>query len=301
MRENIVALIFDFDITLSPNFQQQVIFDHWGIKADDFWKKSANNMKQGYDMEHGYLKALIDMGKKDNRYKLSNHDLYRFGQQVELYAGLSSKEGARSIFDDLNDIVNEEPYKEYNIKLECYCISGGLVPMIEGAFKAHGLKRYFKDIFACSLDEDEEGFISFPKETVGHTIKTQKIFMIKKGTTPSLGRNPIEVNEVFDEDRIPFKNMVFLGDGQTDIPAFSLINRYGGVSIALYREEKKSDGSVDEVATAKTYEAGYTLAIKSKRAEQLLSADYSVGKPLKMALMHHVRSISNQIIRDAVK
>ena len=300
MQEKIIALIFDFDITLSPDFQQQVLFDHWGIEASDFWAKAAKNMQRGYDMEHGYLKALVDMRKEGQKYQLSNHDLYEFGKQVALYDGLSRQGGVRSIFDDLNDILQEQPYQEYQIKLECYCISGGLLPMIQGAFEAHQLGEYFKDVFACSLDEDEEGLIAFPKETVGHTIKTQKIFMIKKGTLPSLGRHPSEVNEVDEVPRIPFQNMIFLGDGQTDIPAFSLINRYGGTSIALYRETKKSDGSIDEQATAKTYEEGYKLAIESKRAEQLINADYSQGKPLKMALLHYVRKIANRIVDESL-
>lgn len=295
MKENIIALIFDFDITLSPDFQQQVLFDYWGIKAEDFWGQCAKNIQEGYDMEHGYLKALVDMGKKDTRYKLSNADLYNFGKQVPLYDGLSRKDGLHSIFDDLNEIVNEAQYKEYNLKLECYCISGGLIEMIKGAFETHQLNGYFKDVFACSLDENEEGFIHFPKETVGHTIKTQKLFMIKKGVLPSLGSNLNDVNAVDETPRVPFENMIFLGDGQTDIPAFSLINRYGGTSIAVYREEKNSDGTINEIATTKTYDAGYKLAIESKRAQQLLNADYSSGKPLKMALMHCVRKISKRI------
>jgi phosphoserine phosphatase len=300
MPRSIIALIFDFDITLSPDFQQQVLFDHWGIRAEEFWAKASKNMQQGYDMEHGYLKALVDMGKENKKYQLSNHDLYEFGKKVELYDGLSRKNNQRSIFDDLNDILKEERYQEHQIKLECYCISGGLLPMIQGAFEAHRLNEYFQDLFACSLDEDEQGVIAFPKETVGHTIKTQKIFMIKKGTIPSLGRHPTEVNEVDKMARIPFENMIFLGDGQTDIPAFSLINHYGGTSIALYRESKKADGSIDEEATAKTYEEGYKLAIESKRAEQLINADYSQGKPLKMALLHYVRKIANRIVDESL-
>ena len=167
--------------------------------------------------------------------------------------------------------------------------------MIEGALEAHGLSAYFKEVFACEFDEDETGKLGYIKETVGHTIKTQKLFMIGKGISPKNGDTHAMVNEVFEKYRILFKNMIFLGDGQTDIPAFSLINSMGGTSIAVYREEKHSDGTIDEVCTLKTYQKGYELAIQSGRAEQLLPADYSAGKPLKMALLGYVERLAESL------
>jgi phosphoglycolate phosphatase-like HAD superfamily hydrolase len=296
MKQNIIAIIFDFDITLSPDFQQQVLFDDWGIEAKDFWNEAGVNIQNGYDMEHAYLKTLIDYGKRDKKYALDNAKLYEFGKKVELYEGLSKKDAKSSIFDDLEAILERDEFKEYNIKLEFYCISGGIVEMIEGSLEAHKLRNYFKEIFACSLDTDESGKLSYIKETVGHTIKTQKLYMISKGVLPSLGKKATEVNEVTKEYRIPFTQMIFLGDGQTDIPAFSLINKMGGRSIAVYREEKDCDGTIDEDATLKNYTKGYELAVASKRAEQLLPADYSSGKPLKMALLGYVEKLAINII-----
>ena len=156
-----------------------------------------------------------------------------------------------------------------------------------------GNKEFFKEIFACEFDEDDTGKLGYIKETVGHTIKTQKLFMIGKGVSPMNGDAPEMVNEVFEQYRIPFRQMVFLGDGQTDIPALSLINRYGGTSIAVYREEKNDDGTIDEARTLNTYQKGYELAIQAGRAEQLLPADYSAGKPLKMALLGEVERLAS--------
>lgn len=292
---NIIALIFDFDITLSPEFQQQVLFDHWGIDAGQFWNECGDLAKRGYDMEHSYMRNLIDYGRKDPRYSLTNEMLREFGRGVDLYQGLSRKEGANSIFDDLKALLQKKEYAEHNIELECYCISGGLKPMIEGAFESHDLNGYFKEVFACDFDEDETGKLGYVKETVGHTIKTQKIFMIAKGVSPKQGDHPSLVNEVIHRYRVPFENMIFLGDGQTDIPAFSLVNKNGGKSIAVYREEKNPDGSINEERTLKTYLNGYKLAVEANRAEQLLPADYSMGKPLKMALLGYVESIAKQI------
>lgn len=292
MKPKIIALIFDFDITLSPEFQQQVIFDDWGIKAEEFWAESKTNMLKGYDMEHAYLKTFIDHGRRDEKYVLSNEKLYAYGRQVALYEGLSRKDGAHSIFDDLEAIVARPEFKEENIKLEYYCISGGITEMIHGALDEHELSEHFKEVFACSMDEDEEGKLGFVKETVGHTIKTQKIFMIAKGVSPKNGDNPSDVNEVMRDYRIPFENMIFLGDGQTDIPAFSLVNKSGGTSLAVYREIKNEDGTINEAETLRNYQEGYKLAVESQRAEQILPADYSSGKSLKMALLGYVQKIA---------
>lgn len=292
---HIIALIFDFDITLSPAFQQQVLFDAWGVDANIFWAECDALAARGYDLEHAYLRNLIDYGRRDAKYALTNEVLYEMGKHVALYDGLSRKNGQRAIFDDIQALIHSEAYAQHNITLECYCISGGLKPMIQGAFDAHGLNEYFKEIFACEIDEDDAGKLGYIKETVGHTIKTQKLFMIGKGISPKNGDPPAMVNEVFEQYRIPFTQMVFLGDGQTDIPAFSLINRAGGTSIAVYREEKNMDGSIDEARTLKTYQKGYELAIQSGRAEQLLPADYSAGKPLKMALLGYVERLAGMM------
>ncbi len=292
----IIGLIFDFDITLSPEFQQQVLFDAWGVEATTFWGECKELIDAGYDMEHAYMRNLIDYGRKNPLYALSNEMLEAFGQQVDLYEGLSRQNGAKSIFDDIYALLHQPKFAKHGIQCECYCISGGLKPMIEGALEAHGLSGYFKEVFACDFDDDSSGKLSYIKETVGHTIKTQKLFMIAKGVSPKQGDYPTRVNDITHSYRIPFEQMIFVGDGQTDIPAFALVNKKGGKSIAVYREEKNPDGTIDEARTLKSYLNGYKLAVEAKRAEQLLPADYSSGKPLKMALLGYVESIATHII-----
>ncbi len=294
--KNIIAIIFDFDITLSPYFQQEVIFRRWGIDAAEFWKSSSELMKHGYDMEHAYLRRLIDKNKESSKFALNNELLYKLGGEIELYEGLSRKNSRKSIFDALEKIAKENSDEDTDIKLEYYCISGGIHEMIEGALDAHELN--FKEVFACSLDEDASGSLGYIKETVGHTIKTQKLYMIAKGVSPKRGDDPSKVNEKMDALRIPFENMIFLGDGQTDIPAFSMLKSNGGRTIAVYREEKLPDGSIDEAKTLQSYQKGYELAIKAGRAEQLLPADYSDGKPLKMALLGYVQEIAQNIAKS---
>jgi len=291
---NKIALIFDFDITMSPYYQQKKIIEYWDMDEGDFWMRCTKKVTdEGYDLEHGYLKVLTEY-MKENHLKLSNNDLFNLGRSISLYDGLSRRESQKSIFDDMIKIVGREEYSDLNIELECYCISGGLTEMIKGAIESHDLISFFKKIYACRLDENSDGDIAFPKETVGHTIKTQKIYQIAKGLDK-------DVNEVVEDYEIPFEHMVFIGDGLTDIPAFSLVQKMGGTSIAVYRESKNCDGSINQEQTLKNYEAGYELAIKSARAEQLLPADYSEGKPLKMALLYHVDRICKQIASKNTK
>ena len=283
-----IALIFDFDITMSPYYQQKKLIEHWNIDESEFWKRCTKKVTdEEYDLEHGYIKVITEY-MAENHLKLSNNDLFNLGRSISLYDGLSRRESQKSIFDDMLSIVNREAYSDLNIELECYCISGGLTEMIKGAIESHDLTSFFKKVYACRLAENNDGDIAFPKETVGHTIKTQKIYQIAKGLDK-------DVNEVVDNYEIPFENMIFVGDGLTDIPAFSLVQKMGGVSLAVYRESKNNDGSINQEKTLKSYEAGYELAIKSARAEQLLPADYSEGKPLKMAILYHIEKICKQI------
>ncbi len=286
-----IALIFDFDITMSPYYQQKKLIEHWRIDEVEFWTRCTKKVTDdGYDLEHGYIKVMAEYMSEKNL-RLSNSDLYDLGRSISLYDGLSRRESQKSIFDDMLAIVGSEEYKDLNIELECYCISGGLTEMIRGAIDSHDLTPFFKKIYACGLDENSDGDIAFPKETVGHTIKTQKIYQIAKGLDK-------DVNEVVNKYDIPFENMIFVGDGLTDIPAFSLVQKNGGVGLAVYRESKNSDGSINQEKTLKNYEIGYKLAIKSARAEQLLPADYSEGKPLKMALLNYVKMICSKIEKE---
>jgi len=279
-----IALVFDFDLTLSPYYQQEEIIKYWGIDAKEFWSQCTYKVtNEEYDLEHAYIKVLREYIEKYNL-NLSNEKLFQLGTKISLYEGISNKHNI-SIFKDLEKIISS--YNK-NIELECYCISGGLERMIAGALEAHNLTNYFKKVFACTVDEDSYKNIAFPKETVGHTIKTQKLYQIAKGLNK-------DVNDKIEEYYIPFENMIYLGDGQTDIPAFSLLNSMGGKSIAVYREIKDKNGKIDFERTQLNYEKIHSFTLKTNRVLNLLPADYSPNKPLKRTLEQYVMEICEKI------
>ena len=287
-----IALVFDFDLTLSPYFAQKMILDKWEVDEEIFWRRcTAKVTDEDYDLEHGYIKVLLEYMEENPSFKLSNYDLYTLGKEITLYDGLTRKYGAKSIFDDIEKLLKSDRYKHLGIELECYVISGGLAPMIEGAIEANNLSKYFKKVFACRMNENQDGYIDFPKETVGHTIKTQKLFMIAKG----LEHN---VNDKVEKYAIPFENMIYLGDGQTDIPAFSLINKMGGKSLAVYREIKDKEGKIDKQKTEENYRKIHQYTLKTNRVLELLPADYSQKQPLRNKIMNYVMEICDSILKQ---
>ncbi len=159
-----IAVIFDFDITLSPHYMQTPIFEQYKINPDTFWAQTATLKDQGYDDEHAYLKVLIDYAKVKS---LSNSDLRALGPKLKFFDGFPG------ILDDLRKAGEDSTFAVGNWKplVRFYVISSGLKEMIEGSLVAPYLTKFW----GCTLDEDENCNISFPKETISHTTKTQKL------------------------------------------------------------------------------------------------------------------------------
>ena len=272
-----IAVVFDFDITVTPSYMQRPIFDKYGINEKSFWDK-VNALKiYGYDDEHAYLKMIQKFIVSGQIEKLSNADLKLMGADIEFY------EGFPLILDDLKkipEIINTDN-RYINPIVRFYVISSGLYEIIAGSKAAPYLTKFW----GCTLDEDKDGNIAFPKETISHTGKTQKLFLINKGLLND--GDQVKVNDYFDEkDRpVPFKHMIYVGDGATDVPCFSLIQQNGGRTIAVY-----NPGNQDAIDRC------YRLVVEQKRADLMCSADYKKNGQLYLALTGMVRSISEQIL-----
>lgn len=256
-----IALIYDFDGTLSPgNMQEfgfiQSISDGKTKKAkaeaiDDFWKKnkelSESNDANGILC---YMWLMLEAAKY-NHISLKRDSFKRFGTKINLFKGVEEW------FSLINDYG-----RELDIEIKHYINSSGLKEMIEGT----SIAQEFENIYACSFLYDKDGIAYWPAVAVDYTAKTQFLFKINKGIKEVSDNK--KINEFIpEEDRpIPFKNMIYFGDGETDIPCMKMIKENGGHSVAVFGDNRKKRTALK--------------LIKENRVNFVCQADYSEGKDI---------------------
>lgn len=220
-----VALIYDFDGTLSPgNMQEFGFIQAIGQTPEEFWEKS-NQVPKGQEVSSilSYMKLMIDEAKKKG-ISLTRDSFVRFGRHIELY------EGVKEWFSLINSYG-----EEHGVHIEHYVNSSGQIELIEGS----PIAKEFKKIFACSFWYDEKGVAVWPAVAVDYTGKTQYIFKIAKGILDISDNTKVNESLAEDEKPIPFTNMIYLGDGTTDIPCMKIVKMFGGNSIAVYNPENE--------------------------------------------------------------
>lgn len=222
MKRPIVALIYDFDGTLAPgNMQEFGFIQAVGSTPEEFWAKS-NQIAVGQDASNvlAYMKLMYD-DAWEKGIPLRYEQFKEFGKSVEFF------EGVQQWFS----IVNEYG-RQKGIKIEHYINSSGLKEIIEGT-RIAGKFRY---IFASSFIYDENGEAAWPGIAVDSTNKTQFIFKINKGIFSA--RDSVRLNSSMAEEkkRIPFPNMIYFGDGETDVPCMKIVGMFGGHSLAVYKQ-----------------------------------------------------------------
>ncbi len=226
----IVALIYDFDGTLSPgNMQEFGFIQAIGKKPQEFWQES-DEIAAGQDASNilSYMKLMFDEAKKAG-IKLRREDFKSFGESVELFNGVTEWFG----------LINDYG-KQHGVKVEHYINSSGLAEMIEGTSIAHEFKR----IFACSFIYNKDGEAEWPGVAVDYTAKTQFLFKINKGILSVRDNKKVNESKAEDNKRIPFPHMIYLGDGETDVPCMKIVKMFGGNSIAVYNPEIKKKVNV---------------------------------------------------------
>ena len=228
-KKPIVALIYDYDGTLSPgNMQEFGFIQAVGKTAEEFWRMS-NSIAIGQDASNvlAYMKLMFDEAKR-NGIKLRREDFQRFGQNIQLFDGVR----------DWFRLVNRYG-EEHGVKIEHYINSSGLKEIIEGSPIAHE----FKHIFAGTFLYNENGEAEWPGISVDYTTKTQFLFKISKGIFSSRDNKQVNESIADDKKRIPFAHMIYFGDGDTDVPCMKIVGMFGGHSIAVYdpqNERKKA-------------------------------------------------------------
>jgi len=277
--QNIIALVYDYDQTLSPCYMQDdVLFPHFGIDPAQFWKRCNSLVNdQKWDGELAYMKCLLDYLGMDN---VTNSQLSTLG------AGLGFFPGLPELFDELPKAALRPEHEAAGIKVEHYIISSGLKALLDGS----RLKPHVRAMFGCEFGEDAEGRISFPKRVISHTTKTQYLFRINKGMLSY----DEDVNDHMPPEQrpIPFENMVYVGDGPTDVPCFTVMKHNGGQGIAVYNP-------LD--ATRKSFRKCFQLSTHAGRVKHIAPADYRAGSHLWLLLTEMVTEMADRILRRGIE
>lgn len=226
MAKPTVALIYDFDGTLSPcNMQEYDFLKDIGVRnTSDFWKE-VNAYVEKHDASNilCYMKIMLEKASAAHR-SVKRQAFVDYGKSVALYNGV----------EEWFDLV-EELAKANNVLVEHYINSSGLKEMIEGT----KIASKFKQIYACSFLYNVDGVAEWPAVAVDFTAKTQFLFMINKGIAKISENSKVNEYRPEGERPIPFKHMIYFGDGETDIPCMRMIKQFGGNSIAVYKPRNK--------------------------------------------------------------
>jgi len=246
-----VALIYDFDKTLCTKDMQEYSFiPKVNMDAKDFWKESnALAEEKKMDRVLAYMYLMLERAQA-TRQRIWREDFVALGKDLEFFPGVEEW------FSRIQQFGNE-----MELDVEHYIISSGLREIIEGS----SIFKYFREVFACEFLYDQNHVACWPKNAINYTTKTQFLFRINKGVLDI--SNDIDLNKYTPEDerRVPFRNMIYIGDGMTDVPCMKLVKVNGGCSIAVYQQGERQN--VEEL-------------LKHKRVDFLASADYSENSEL---------------------
>lgn len=294
--QSTIALIWDFDKTLTHGYMQDPLFAEFGVDAKTFWDETnaleayyrdipGNPTRVGKDTI--YLNHILTYVREGKFKGLTNAKLRELGAQVKLAPGLPD------FFDRMRDITKDERYAKHDISIEHYIVSTGIRPMIEGSpiFEA------VDGVWACEFlpEAAPPGFLeTLPPAgsdviaqigyTIDNTSKTRAIFEINKGANKS---ENVEVNSVVPEGerRVPMQNMIYIADGPSDIPSFSLINSKGGKTLGVY-----APGDANYGNAAQLEEQG--------RVNSIAEADYTEGSAADRWLRRAVQQMAERIVRE---
>lgn len=245
----VVALMYDFDKTLcTKDMQEYGFISDLGMEPSEFWSR-ANSLAAEQEMDGilAYMYSMVDTCRK-REIRITKEKFNDLGKAIEFFPGVLTW------FKRMNEYADS-----LGLKLEHYIVSSGVKEIIEGT----PIKEEFKKIYACEFMYDYNDLIAWPKVAVNYTGKTQFLFRINKGVLDLTPNSDAELNRYTpsEERRIPFRNMVYIGDGITDVPCMKLVKVNGGQSIAVYNPEKGKD-------TVKNL-------VKDNRVNFISKADYS--------------------------
>ncbi|MEE0958278.1 MAG: haloacid dehalogenase-like hydrolase [Ruminococcus sp.] len=269
----IVAIMYDFDRTLCTRDMQDYSFiPSLGMTEGEFWSMTNEFGRQEHmDSVLAYMYSMVHMSKEKNM-PLKRQKLVEMGKSVEFF------QGVEQWFDRITSYGESR-----GVQVEHYVISSGMKEIIEGS----RISGKFKSIFACEFLYDESGAAVWPKTDVNYTNKTQFVYRINKGVLDVA--NDVDLNRSMPEDskRVPFCNMIYIGDGLSDVPCMKMMKAYGGYSIAVYQQR---DSKVQEL-------------LNKDRVDFIYPADYTDGSGLDGTVKNIITkmAISEQLYNENVR
>lgn len=268
----VLAICYDFDKTLSPDdMQAQGYIQSVGYDVQKFWDES-NDLAKANDMDNNLAYMWKMVQESEGRMVFNKEKLAEYGARVKLF------DGVEDWFERIRAYG-----KTRNVIVEHYIISSGLKEMIEGTKMARA--GAFEKIYASSFYFNDRGVAKWPAQVINYTSKTQFLFRIEKGV---LDINDPGVNAYFspEEIRVPFRNMVYIGDSDTDIPCMKLVNTYGGHSIGVYDPATQNKEKVYKM-------------MHDKRIRYYAPADYSELSELDLLVKAIIdKTAANEILED---
>ena len=281
--QNIIAVLWDFDKTLIPGYMQTPIFAHYKVDEEQFWR----TVEEGKLPEYGntvenkttrYLNQILQF-VASGRFKGMNNQLLReLGAHIQLFPGVVDCMRA------LKAIPIKPEFKQYNLRLEHYVISSGLRQMILGS----AIHSCLDGVWGCELLEDDNGVLNRIGYVLDDTTKTRAVYEINKGVNinPNISVNGYMAEE---ERRVPINQMIYVADGPSDVPVFSVVNKGGGWTYGVY--DNRPDVSEHAYAQA------YKLSHEEQRTKSYGPANYEKDTSTRVWLEHTVLNIAKKIAR----
>ena len=259
----IVACLYDFDKTLcTTDMQNYAFIPSLGMTPGEFWA-----VANGFGRENridgilAYMYTMITESKKRN-VPLTRESLVEKGRSIVLFPGV------QEWFDRINAFGDEQ-----GVQVEHYIISSGLREIIEGST----ISDAFKEIYASEFYYDEAGCPVWPKLAVNFTAKTQFVYRINKGVLDVSDDKTLNDSMPDDSKRVPFTNMIYMGDGLSDVPCMKMMRAYGGQAIAVYQESNR---------------LGVEELMAKGRVDFIFPADYSEGTALDLTVKDIIRKMA---------
>lgn len=255
-----VAIAYDFDGTLAPgNMQEHSFLPKLGIAKEAFWAE-ANTIAEANDMDGilAYMQLMLRKAR-ENDISIHREDFEHYGRDISFF------QGVETYFDRINAFA-----LRLGIRVEHHIISSGLREFIAGT----AIAGHFRNIFASGFKYDESGVAEWPALAINYTNKTQYLFRINKGIDNSHDNTLINKHIPEEEKPVPFSRMIYIGDGETDVPAMKMVRYQGGATVAVYSTE-------DVPLSGKpTQEALCRDLLRHGRVDYIAPADYTKGKLL---------------------